>query len=175
MLSCLIRKLEDLHFVIENEAKTRTVKKISRERDVTNARFNAFMKDEPYSYPVVPYDEYGIRISSAIRYYEIGDIVITEPRYSIISLSQIISSVLRSIITVVTLSHNDTTSTQSRSSIRFISYDRLVDYFCRYVISICHYGEILQVDESRSKDQVFFLSLYFIDCRLLIIYQNLLK
>ena len=122
MLSCLIRKLEDLHFVIENEAKTRTVKKISRERDVTNARFNAFMKDEPYSYPVVPYDEYGIRISSAIRYYEIGDIIITEPRFNIISLSQTISSVLRDIITVVILPLNDTTAPQSRSTIHYISF-----------------------------------------------------
>ena len=161
MLSCLIRKLEDLHFVIENEAKTRTVKKISRERDVTNARFNAFMKDEPYSYPVVPYDEYGIRISSALRYYEIGDIIITEPRFNIISLSQTISSVLRDIITVVILPLNDTTAPQSRSTIHYISYDHLVDYFCRYVISICHYGEIFQVDESRSKDQVYFLSLLY--------------
>lgn len=152
MMTTLVRKLEDLQFVVENEARTRGVKKACRESDASNARFSAFTKGELYTHPVAEYDEYGIRISS--RYVDIGDVVITESRYNIIMLSQSIASVLNAIIIFITHFSSDPTNNQSRPILQVISIDRLIDYLYRYLVSVCHCGILFQVDETRTKSQV---------------------
>lgn len=152
MMTTLVRKLEDLQFVVENEARTRAVKKACRESDASNARFSAFTKGELYTHPVAEYDEYGIRISS--RYVDIGDVVITESRYNIIMLSQSIASVLNAIIIFITHFSSDPTNNQSRPILQVISIDRLIDYLYRYLVSVCHCGILFQVDETRTKSQV---------------------
>lgn len=152
MMTTLVRKLEDLQFVVENEARTRAVKKACRESDASNARFSAFTKGELYTHPVAEYDEYGIRISS--RYVDIGDVVITESRYNIIMLSQSIASVLNAIIIFITHFSSDPTNNQSRPILQVISIDRLIDYPYRYLVSVCHCGILFQVDETRTKSQV---------------------
>lgn len=151
-MTTLVRKLEDLQFVVENEARTRAVKKACRESDASNARFSAFTKGELYTHPVAEYDEYGIRISS--RYVDIGDVVITESRYNIIMLSQSIASVLNAIIIFITHFSSDPTNNQSRPILQVISIDRLIDYLYRYLVSVCHCGILFQVDETRTKSQV---------------------
>lgn len=154
MMATLVRKLEDLQFVVENEARTRAVKKACRESDASNARFSAFTKGELYTHPVAEHDEYGIRISSVVRYVEIGDVVITESRYNIIMLSQSIASALNAIIIFITHFSPDSTNNQSRSILQLISLDRIIDYLHRYLVSVCHCGIIFQVDETRTKSQV---------------------
>lgn len=151
-MTTLVRKLEDLQFVVENEARTRAVKKACRESDASNARFSAFTKGELYTHPVAEYDEYGIRISS--RYVDIGDVVITESRYNIIMLSQSIASVLNAIIIFITHFSSDATNNQSRPILQVISADRLIDFLYRYLVSVCHCGILFQVDETRTKSQV---------------------
>lgn len=151
-MTTLVRKLEDLQFVVENEARTRAVKKACRESDASNARFSAFTKGELYTHPVAEHDEYGIRISS--RYVDIGDVVITESRYNIIMLSQSIASVLNAIIIFITHFSSDPTNNQSRPILQVISIDRLIDYLYRYLVSVCHCGILFQVDETRTKSQV---------------------
>lgn len=154
MLIGIIRKFEDLRFIIENEAKTRAIKRELRESDMSNDRYDAFVNGRPYQPPSPPYDENGIRYLPSIQYFEVGDIVVTASRFLIFGQCQMLASVLSEIMLFITAPTTDTGLNPLKSSIQFISFDRLIDYLYRYVVSICDCSIHFQIDESRTKGSV---------------------
>ena len=153
MLVGLVRKLEDLHYVIENEAKTRGIKKELRDADIMNKRFDDFMNGKEYIPPSLEYNEYGVRYMPTLHNMDVGDVVMTESRFMIYGICQKIASVLNEIMLFITTS-TDPTLNQMKPSIQFVSTDCLIDYLYRYVVSVCECSLHFQVDEMRTKGTV---------------------
>ena len=183
-----VRKVEDMQCVSQRDARIRDVKKACVDAETSNARFTAFMNNEPYTHPTPAYDEYGIRVTPSTKYLTIGDVEIKESRYNIISLLQGITAGMVEIVrffrhpspsdpalvasssrvtspTLSALSNGlqvtqpplspplpDTTNQQPVDPLPFS--ERFVTLIYRYVIGVFYCGELFQIDETRSRDQL---------------------
>ena len=58
-----VRKVEDIHYFSQEDARIRQVKQACADADISNARFIAFMKNQPYKPPTASFDEYGVRVT----------------------------------------------------------------------------------------------------------------
>lgn len=158
------------------------MKKKYQEYEYSNTRFIEFMKNEEEKPPLPEYDENGIRICSAIPESKIGDIVMRENKLSTIVLLQHLCKGIADIISFFTNAQSNRQeqpflrteilpqSFQQPSSfpqiqqieftLPFTEHFILLVY--RYLIGIIECGELLTVDDTRTKEQVFSFSFNFI-------------
>lgn len=163
----VVRKLEDLQPIIKQDARIRNVKKAYLDAEASNARYIAFSKGENYVAPTPEYDQYGIRVTPALKDVEIGDIEIKESRYNTISLIQQLCGCLLTVIrflnhpspddpvisaSPLSMQNAERSGTADLSPIPMNG--RFEELFYRYVVAVFHCGELYKVDETRTKEQV---------------------
>lgn len=93
-----VRKVEDIHYFSQEDARIRQVKQACADADISNARFIAFMKNQPYKPPTASFDEYGVRVTHSSTGSSIGDMEVKESRYNMISLLQAITTGMAEIV-----------------------------------------------------------------------------
>ena len=93
-----VRKVEDIHYFSQEDARIRQVKQACADADISNARFIAFMKNQPYQPPTASFDEYGVRVTHSSTGSSIGDMEVKESRYNMISLLQAITAGMAEIV-----------------------------------------------------------------------------
>ena len=76
LLVAFVRKAEDVQSFVHNADRARERRPQFLRDDFSNARFNAFIKNEVYTPPSFPYDKYGIHFAHNKADAELGDIVI---------------------------------------------------------------------------------------------------
>ena len=156
------------------------MKKKYQEYNYSNTRFIEFMKNEEEKPPLPEYDENGIRICSAIPESKIGDIVMRENKLSTIELLQHLCRGIADIISFFTnaqsnhqeqptlrteilpQSFQQPSSLQQSQQIEFTFpfTEHFVLLVYRYLIGIIECGELLTVDDTRTKEQVFSIHSY---------------
>lgn len=158
------------------------MKKAYTEDEENNLRFKSLIEGKEYS-PILPdWDQYGVRVMPMDRELEIGDIEMKESRYYTITLLQQICigiveiihffTARRSLPTQGTPSFSPSLTQiqpsplsqprQMQSSSESIPVpnesiaftEPFVSLILRYINGIFDCGDLFQVDESRSKDQV---------------------
>ena len=162
----VVRKLEDLQPIIQQDARIRHVKKAYLDAEASNARYLAFSRGENYIAPRPEYDQFGIRVTPSQKDVEIGDIEIKESRYNTIALIQQLCSCLLCVIrffnhpspedpvvsSSMPLPGAERPSSPDLSPIAIpVRFEVL---FYRYVLAVFNCGELYKVDGSRTRDQV---------------------
>ena len=144
------------------------------EADETNQRFHALLQGAPYQPPLPTWDEHGVRIMSTKNELEVGDIELKESRYNTINLLHQISTGIVEVIRVFTgkppmqsvlspsmVAQHSTQTTpqmlptnpaQPAESIPFL--ESFVHLIHRYLVAVFECGDLFQVDETRTKEQV---------------------
>ena len=144
------------------------------EADETNQRFHALLEGVAYKPPLPTWDEHGVRVMSTKNELEVGDIEMKESRYHAIHLLHQISTGIVEVIRVFTgrppmqsvlspsmVAQHSTQTTpqimpanamQPAESIPFS--EPFVNLILRYLIAIFDCGDLFQVDEARTKEQV---------------------
>lgn len=86
LLVVFVRKAEDIQSFVQKGNRASEVRPQVYRDDCSNARFNAFIRNEVYTPPSLSYDQYGMRVVYNNAGMELGDIVIYNTRSDIYEL-----------------------------------------------------------------------------------------
>lgn len=86
LLVVFVRKAEDIQSFVQKGNRASEVRPQVYRDDCSNARFNAFIRNEVYTPPSLAYDQYGMRFVYNDAGMELGDIVVYNNRSDIYEL-----------------------------------------------------------------------------------------